>query len=140
MAEEMIPSPAEKPDEKANKKRASKSKGRPNGDQQPERPKAAHRRTRQLPELVELVDQLRQVMGLLALGLLAPAKANPIIRCLSKSIDTVMRCQTSSQGVANQPELMEACRQNPELIPLVQDLLTDDQLAELMRQVTDNDA
>jgi hypothetical protein len=139
MAEEMIPSPAEKPDEKAHKKRAAKSQERPNGDQQPERPKAAHRRTRQLPDVVELVDQLRQVMGLLALGLLAPANANPIIRCLSKSIDTVMRCQTSSQGVPNLPELMEACRQNPKLIPLVQGLLTDDQLAELLRQITDDE-
>lgn len=139
MSEEMIPSPAEKPDEKAHKKRGSKSKAQPNGDQQPERPKAAHRRTRQLPELVELVDQLRQVMGLVALGLLAPAKANPIIRCLSKSIDTVLRCQTSAPGAPNQPELMEACRQNPSLIALVRDLLTDDQLAELMRQVTDDE-
>jgi hypothetical protein len=140
MAEELIPSSAEKPDDKASRKRTSKSKERPTGDKQPERPKAARRRAPQMPDPADLVDQLQQVSGLVTLGLLPPAKANAIIRCISTASGIVLRCQTSAQGAPNQPELIEACRQNPKLIPLVQGLLTDDQLAELLRQITDDEA
>jgi hypothetical protein len=51
-----------------------------------------------------------------------------------------MRCQTATPGAPNQPELVEACRDNPKLIALLESLLTDDQLAELLREVNDDEA
>ncbi|HEV8071938.1 MAG TPA: hypothetical protein VGP76_29760 [Planctomycetaceae bacterium] len=139
MPDELIPSPAEKPDEKT-KKRSSKSQDRPTGDEEPDRPQARHRRAPQMPSPAELVDQLQQVSGLVTLGILGPAKANAVVRCISKSSDIVMRCQTATPGAPNQPELVEACRDNPKLIGLLESLLTDEQLAELLRQVNDDEA
>ncbi|HEV3300273.1 MAG TPA: hypothetical protein VG055_11555 [Planctomycetaceae bacterium] len=140
MPDELIPSPAETPNEKTSKKRTSKHQNRPTGDEEPERPKARHRRAPQMPSPAELVDQLQQVSGLVTLGLLTPAKANSVIRCISTSSHIVMRCQTATPGAPNQPELVEACRDNPKLIALLESLLTDDQLAELLREVNDDEA
>jgi hypothetical protein len=139
MNEELIASPAEKPDETPSKKRTAKSKERPTCHQESERPKTANRRSPQMPQIADLLDQLRQVSGLVTLGFLSPGKANSVIRCLGKAIDTVLKCQDSGQGAAEQLEIMEACRRDPKLIALVKGLLTDDQLAELMRQTTDDE-
>jgi hypothetical protein len=140
MPDELIPSPAEKPDEKTSRTRNSKAQDRPTGDEEPDRPKTARRPVPQMPSPAELVDQLQQVSGLVTLGILGPAKANAVVRCISKSSDIVMRCQTATPGAATQPELVEACRKNPKLIGLLEPLLTDDQLAELLRQVNDDEA
>ena len=140
MPDELIPSPAEAPNEKTSRKRNSKAQDRPTGDEEPEQPKARHRRAPQMPDPAELVDQLQRVSGLVTLGLLPPAKANVVMRCISKASDIVMRCQTATPGAPNQPELVEACRDNPKLISLLESLLTDDQLAELLRQVHDDEA
>jgi hypothetical protein len=140
MPDELIPSPAETPNEKTSKKRNSKAQHRPTGDEEPDRPKAGRRRAPQMPSPAELVDQLRQVSGLVTLGILGPAKANSVVRCISTSSHIVMRSQTATPGAATQPELVEACRKNPKLIGLLESLLTDEQLAELLRQVNDDDA
>jgi len=140
MPDELIPSPVEKPDEKTSKKRTSKGQDRPTGDDEPEQPKARHRRAPQMPDPAELVEQLRQVSGLVTLGLLTPAKANSVVRCISTSSHIVMRSQTATPGAATEPELVEECRKNPKLIGLLKSLLTDDQLAELFRQVNDDEA
>jgi hypothetical protein len=140
MPDELIPSPAETPNEKTSRKRNSKSQGRPTSDEEPDRPKARHHRAPQMPGLAELVEQLMQASGLVTLGILTPAKANVVVRCIAKSIDIVMRCQTATPGAATQPELVEACRQNPKLIGLLESLLTDEQLTELLRQVNEHEA
>jgi hypothetical protein len=140
MPDELIPSTAGTPDEKTSKKRNSKSQDRPTGDEQPERPKTARGRAPQMPGLAELVDQLQQLSGLVTLGILTPAKANVVVRCIAKSIDIVMRSQTANSGAPNQPELVEACRENPKLVGLLESLLTDDQLTELLRQTNDDEA
>ena len=140
MTDELIPSRAEHPDEEPSDERDSATHEPPAGDEEPKRPKAARRPAPQMPDPAELVAQLKQVSGLVTLGLLTPAKANVVVRCISKSSDIVMRCQTSSPEGPNQPELVEACRDNPKLVALLESLLTDDQLAELLRQVNDDEA
>jgi hypothetical protein len=137
MPAELIPSPAEKPDEKTTKKRASKSTDQPTGQEETAGPKTGPRRAPQMPGLAELVEQLRQLSGLATLGFLSPATANIAFRCISKTTDIVIRCQTATPGAPNQPGLVAACRENPKLVPLLESLLTDDQLSELMRQITD---
>lgn len=140
MPDEMIPSPAETPDEDAPESGTSQAKNRPASGDEPKRPKAARRQAPPMPGLAELIEQLQRASGLVTLGILTPAKANVVVRCIAKSIDVVLRCQTASPEAPNQPELVAACRENPELISLVQGLLTDDQLAELLRQVSDDAA
>jgi hypothetical protein len=128
-------------DEEPSAERNSKAGNRPASDQEPpKRPKATRRPAPQMPDPAELVEQLRNVAGLVTIGILAPAKANVVVRCISKSSDIVMRSQTATPGGPNQPELVEACRENPNLISLLETLLTDEQLAELLRQVNDDDA
>ena len=138
MPDGMIPSPAEKPDEEATESGHSQAENRRPVDEEPKRPKAARRRAPEMPGLAELIEQLQRASGLVTLVILTPAKANVVVRCIAKSIDVVMQCQTAGPGVPNQPELVDACRENPELISLVQGLLTEDQLAELLRQVSDD--
>jgi hypothetical protein len=138
MPDEMIPSPAEKPDEEVPESGHSKAENRPAGDEEPKRPKAARRPAPPLPDPAELVEQLRNVAGLVTLGILAPARANVAVRCISKTSDIVLKCQTATSGAPNQPELVEACRENPKLVGLVASLLTDEQLSELLRQVDDD--
>ena len=140
MPDDLIPSPAETPREKTSRKRHSKAPDCPTGDEEPNRPKAARRPAPQMPGLAELVAQLQQASGLVTLGILTPAKANVVVRCIAKCIDIVMRCQTSTPGAPNQPELVEACRENPQLVGLLESLLTDDQLTELLRQVNEDEA
>jgi hypothetical protein len=139
MTDELIPS-AGRLDDEASKTRASNPQDRPAADEGPQQPQSARRRTPQMPDLAELVEQLRQASGLVTLGILSPAKANVVVRCIAKSIDTVMRSQLSTPGAPNQPGLVEACRENPKIISLLESLLTDDQLTELLRQVNDDAA
>jgi hypothetical protein len=139
MSDGLIPSPAETPDEDAPESGNSKAQDQPAGDEKPKRPKAARRRAPEMPDLAELLEQLQRASGLVTLGILTPAKANVVVRCITKSIDVVMRSQTASPEASNQLAVVEACRENPQLVALLEGLLTDDQLSELLRQ-TGNDA
>jgi hypothetical protein len=134
MPDAMIPSPAEKPDENTPESGHAQAENRA-GEKEPKRPKAARRPAPPLPDLAELVEQLRNVAGLVTLGILTPAKANVVVRCIVKSIDIVLKRQTASPGAPNPPELVAACRENPQIVGLLESLLTDEQLSELLRQV-----
>ncbi len=135
MPDDLIPSPAEKPDEEATESSHSQAKDRRADDEPPKRPKAARRPAPPLPDPAELVEQLRNVAGLVTLGILTPARANVAVRCISKTSDIVLKCQTATPGAPNEPELVEACRENPKLVGLLQSLLSDEQVVELLRQV-----
>jgi hypothetical protein len=139
MPEELIPSsPADKSEQKAPKRGKSKSKASPSGGPGEAQPRGARRRPQRIPQPAELIDQLRELAGLAAMGIVPTDKANFLLRCLSKIADISLKCPAMAGEIENQEGLVEACRQNPKLVGLVESFLTDDQLSELTRQITEN--
>jgi len=139
MPDEMIPStPAEKSTEPSAKRGKSKSKVPPSDGPQAEEPRGGRRPPHQIPRPAELIDQLRELAGLAALGILPTDKANFLLRCLSKIADISMRCPGAAEAIPNQQNLVEACRQNPKLLALLESFLTDDQVSEVMRQISEH--
>ena len=135
MPEEMIPAaPDDKPED--SQRRQSRSEGRQSESAETQRPRGSHQRSPRIPQPAELIDQLQQLSGLTAMGILRPDKANFLLRCISKIADIAMKCPASAGAISDDAGLVEACRQNPNLIALVESLLTDEQLTELTRQVT----
>ncbi len=139
MPEEMIPSSSpEKSEPQAATRGKAKSKGHASGGSGREQPRGARRRPQRIPQPVELIDQLRELAGLAAMGIIPADKANFLLRCVSKIADIASRCPASADTLPNQDRLVQACRENPKLIGLLESFLTDDQLSELTRQITEN--
>jgi hypothetical protein len=135
MPEEMIPAtPDDKPEN--SQRRQSRSKARQPENAETQRPRGSQHRSPRIPQPAELIDQLQQLAGLAAMGILRPDKANFLLRCIGKIADIAMKCPASAGAISDDAGLVEACRQNPNLINLVESFLTDEQLAELTRQVS----
>jgi hypothetical protein len=137
MADDMISPGTNDQSQQQNAKRTkSKTKQHATGGAENEQPRGTRRRPQRIPQPVELIDQLRQLGGLSAMGILPTDKANFLLRCMSKIADISLKLPATAEAIPNHESLVEACRQNASLIGLIEPFLTDDQISELTRQVS----
>ena len=127
MSDELIPATTSDDSHKKNKAKP-KSKEQTSSAADPERGTSGSRRPRRMPELLDLLAKLEQLPGMVLLGLITPAQANVVQRSVNKLIDVVMHSQTSPSSVVHPAGLIDACRRDPQLIAIIEPLLSDGQL------------
>ena len=82
-----------------------------------------------IPTTEEIYQLLMRLNGLVALGLVAPARANVIQRGLKTILDGLSRERREAGHVEAQQGLAELCRRNPEMLRMLEPFLTDEQIA-----------
>ena len=97
-------------------------------DDRPERGRAATRE--------RLLDELRTLSGLVTMGILPPARANLIQRGIKLQLDEIHRREAAPAAGPETEQLVEACIENPDLLDLVEPMLTDSQYDFVFRSVS----
>ena len=97
-------------------------------DDRPERGRAATRE--------RLLDELRTLSGLVTMGILPPARANLIQRGIKLQLDEIHRREAAPAAGPETEQLVEACIENPDLLDLVEPMLTDEQYQHLFSAVS----
>jgi hypothetical protein len=113
----------------------------PNPDPDPkEKKKNARGRDRKtkIPTSDEIQAKLLQLVGLVMMRLVSPSVANTAERILRTILDAQTRSAQEGPRGWQQEELAELCRRDPRVLPLLEPLLTDEQLKWLMGTVTDD--
>lgn len=83
-----------------------------------------------LPDRDDLICQIRQLNGLVAMGMIAPAQANVLQRGLRMMLDECRR-QEATTSHLDPERLADFCRDDPSLLELFEPLLTEEQFAYL---------
>ena len=96
-------------------------------------------RTPDIPSEEECVGAIAQVVRLLAMGLLKAPQANAIRASFRDILDFHRsRAKQSETGVSN-IGLLDAVHENPKLLPLLEPLLTEQQIEWIMEDIDDSD-
>ncbi len=82
----------------------------------------------ELPTKEELLAQLLQLNGLVALGVISPAKANVMQRNLKIVLDSFRAEHREQDNAPDTADLIQRCREHPELLNVIESFLTDDQI------------
>jgi len=79
----------------------------------------------------DCVAALGQLPGLITMGLIAPAQANAIARSLREVIryHELRRSQSAAGATLGDEDLLQTVRDNPQMLGLLEPLLTDEQVA-----------
>jgi hypothetical protein len=95
--------------------------------------------TNRIPSLAQCLETLAQLSGLVALGMLKPAQANHIRGNLREILQYHYR-QLGGSGAAAVADhnVLELLRQSPELMNLMTPILTDAQVAMVMKHARHN--
>ena len=99
------------------------------------------RRQRQrvpIPTVDEILQQLLQLNGAVAIGAMATKDANLIQKNLRTVLDVQMKRANREDSGPSQEALAELCRDDPRALNAIEPFLTDTQLAELVNEVTDD--
>jgi hypothetical protein len=95
------------------------------------------RRTRQIFSEQQCLEALTQLPGLITMGLVTPARANSIRSIL---VEILRHHQRAGRGDSRQSldddVVLEILRRDPTVVGLLNPLLTDDQIAMVMRHAT----
>ncbi len=87
------------------------------------------RRRRKIPSREEIYDQVLQLIGLVVMGYTKSSQANVILKGLKMILDGHYRDQHAGGPGEDQQNLAELCRKDPQLLKMVEGLLTDEQVA-----------
>jgi len=100
---------------------------------------AGTRRRADIRSAEECVAALGQLPGLITMGLLSPAQANAIARSLREVLryHETQRAEAATGTTVHDDDLLRAVRENPQVLGLIEPLLTDAQVDMLMREATD---
>ena len=94
----------------------------------------AGRRKSTPPSIDDIVQQLLQLNGAVAMGLISPAKANVISRNLRTMLDVHFRREVAVDGSIPHESLVDLCARDPQMLNVLAPFLTDDQVSWIMRQ------
>jgi hypothetical protein len=118
--------------------------GAPQANASPESPKAKGKHKRRAGQILtpdQCLGGLRQLPGLVATGLLRPQSANAIRGAFHELLSHHDRASHPGAAVTDLgPEQLSAIRDNPALQQLLEPLLTDEQIAFIMREPNDDGA
>lgn len=113
-------------------------------DANPNDPHAGHGTQRRkgegttIPDINTILQMLMQLNGLIMLKLVSSQQANLIQRNLRAVLDLhLKRAREDWLGMPHEG-LLELCRKDPSLVNLLDPFLTDEQVARLMKSVTDD--
>jgi hypothetical protein len=119
----------------------------PNFDDVPHRaPSTKHNRSRnggptrpRIPSREECYAQIHSLNGLVAMGILAPSRANSIRANLLAIIAYHDRASSSSGEVLSDSTIRQIWQVDPGLLNHIEHLMTEEQLEKALREATGND-
>jgi hypothetical protein len=130
MENALIPTPAGDDPQETDPRKAGGDRENKAGPQGSEKTRRARPR---VPSLEECLTAMHQLAGLVAMGLLKPAQANTIRASFREILQFHMRsARTAEQGISN-ADVMSVLRKNPGLVNLLAPILTDEQIAMVMK-------
>lgn len=89
-----------------------------------------------LPSVDELLHKLLQLNGAVALGTVSTKDANLLHKNYKTVLDVQLKRSNGESPIRDEQSLMEACRANPALLNTLEAFLTDEQLRQLMKELT----
>ncbi len=121
----------------------------PAGEDSPQpKEKAKGEKTRQtqsrgaspIPDTQECLRALAQLPGLIAIGILKPAQANAIRANYQEILKQHEKSQTRAgeAGLSN-ADVLELARQNPDILSMLEPILTQEQIALVLKDGADDE-
>lgn len=95
------------------------------------------RRKPEIPEIESLLGQLLQLNGAVLIGAVSPQQANLIQKNLKTVLDVQLKQAQPGGGGPASESLLELCRKNPSALQAVEAFLSDEQIQQLMDEITD---
>lgn len=118
--------PTDEPSEDRSRSRGSRGSSGPRGSR--------HRRQSSILSEIECLKQLQDLSGLVAIGVMAPSRANTIRANLKETLTYHRRNQSSPDGQKlPDADVLKLARENPEYLSMLEPFLTDEQLDIVMR-------
>lgn len=102
------------------------------------RSESRRRRTTGVPTREECLRKLAQLPGLVAMKIISPAESNAISRSLQVILAEMRTSQSTGTSHVMNEQTLQVLRDHPDLQELLEPLLSDDQIDQLMRDVTDD--
>jgi len=115
----------------------SQSTGATDGPEVRRRPRRG--RKSEIPTVDDVLKQVMQVNGMVVLRQLSPQAASTIIMGLKVVLDVQHQREALSQEQLASDALVAACRRDPQLVTLLEPLLTDEQLDHLVKEAGGED-
>ena len=137
---DMIPSTPDENEPRRKKVRPTKS-DETRSDHQRKRRDKTNRSSRQaIASDEDCLNALSKMPGLVAMGVLTTAQANSIRGVYSTILGYHQKARNArSVQTLDNDNVLEILRQNPEMISMVESLLTDEQVEMLMNDATDGE-
>ena len=118
------------PNDDSGSRKSRSSRRRPNrGGQRDSR----HKAQGEIPTAEECLVRLNRLAGLVAVGVLTPSQANTMRAAYQAILQHHQHRQTPTQQSLAGPELLAKLRSDPDLVNMLADFLTDDQLNDLLQ-------
>ena len=132
MANFMIPAPGEAEPDRPGKEQ---TQGNDSGDGTRGHRQSRSARKPPIPSEEQCLQALTQLAGLVALGLLKPAQANTIRGTYRDILQHhKSKAKEAEKGLSN-ADVLGLLRKHPEILSLLEPLLTEEQIAMVMKEV-----
>jgi hypothetical protein len=92
-----------------------------------------------IPTVDQILQQLMQLNGAVAMGIMSIKQAGLISRTLKSVLDVQLKRANREESGANQEALVDLCRRDPRALELIEPFLTDAQVEGLMAEIQDDD-
>jgi hypothetical protein len=114
--------------------------GDPNRQGEPDRSGPQRRsRRRAIPSVEDCIKMLFELAGLMTMGMIGPAQGNAVRGAIRDALQFQLRAQGATAPTASAPlqaELLEQLRNNPQLLNLLEPLLSEEQIAAILKGIT----
>lgn len=112
-----------------------RSGGEENGGAEESRPRSRRPGAYHVPSLEEIYSRIERVAGMIALGLMAPKAGAVLLSCLREMLKYHQN-RSSPAGSSRIPDesLFEMAKKTPEILSMIEPLLTEDQVALVMKR------
>jgi hypothetical protein len=91
-----------------------------------------------IPTVDQVLQQLIQLNGAVAIGAMSTKEANLIHKNLRTVLDVQMKRASREDSGPSQEALVELCRNDPRVLNVIEPFLTDTQMEWLMNEVRDD--
>jgi hypothetical protein len=91
-----------------------------------------------IPSVDQILRQLIELNGAVAIGALSAKEANLIQKTLKTVLDVQLKRSNRESTSPTQEALVDICRRDPRTLNAIQSFLTDEQLESLMDEITED--
>lgn len=108
------------------------------GTARPTSDRRRHRQRVSIPSVDQILQQLIELNGAVAIGAMSSKEANLIHKNLRTVLEVQMKRASRDDAGPSQEALVDLCRNDPRVLNVIEPFLTDPQMDWLMTEVTDD--